>query len=109
MLVVVVGFFLFCFVFLFFCFFVFLFFCFCFCFVLFCFVRFFLFFFLRYFFFKKCFLGVSVNFPFVGIFFCCLLFVCICGYQIYNLAETKFDKILAKHICCLLFLNYNSV
>ena len=105
MLVVVVGFFLFCFVFLFFCFFVFLF-LFLFCFVL---LGFFFFFFLRYFFFKKCFLGVSVNFPFVGIFFCCLLFVCICGYQIYNLAETKFDKILAKHICCLLFLNYNSV
>ena len=64
MLVVVVGFFLFCFVFLFFCFFVFVF-------VLFCFVLlgFFFFFFLRYFFFKKCFLGVSVNFPFVGIFF----------------------------------------
>ena len=65
MLVVVLGFFLFCFVFLFF--FVF---CFCFFFVLFCCVRFFLFFFfLRYFFFKKCFLGGSVNFPFVGIFF----------------------------------------
>ena len=96
MLVVVVGFFLFCFVFLFFVF------------VLFCFVRFFLFFFFFFFFpqvffFKKCFLEGSVNFPFVGV------FNGICGYQIYNLAETKFDKILAKHICCLLFLNYNSV
>ena len=87
--VVVVGFF---------CFF--LFFCFLF---LFCLVRFFLFYFSQVFFFKKCFLGGSVNFPFVGV------FNGICGYQIYNLAETKFDKILAKNICCLLFLNYNSV
>ena len=82
----------FCFVFLFFVF------------VLFCFVRFFLFFFSQVFFFKKCFFGGgSVNFPFVGV------FNGMCGYQIYNLAETKFDKILAKNICCLLFLNYNSV
>ena len=72
-------------------------------FVLFCFVRFFLFFFFSGIFFKKCFLGGSVNFPFVG------GFNGICVYQIYNLAETKFDKILAKNICCLLFLNYNSV
>ena len=89
-MLVVVGFFLFCFV-LFFVF------------VLFCFVRFFLFFFLRYFFLRSVFWVGSVNFHFVGV------FNGICGYQIYNLAETKFDKILAKNICCLLFLNYNSV
>ena len=95
-MLVVVGFFLFCFVFLFF-------FVFCFLF-LFCFVLLgFFFFFFSGIFLKKCFLGGSVNFPFVGV------FNGICGYQIYYLAETKFDKILAKHICCLLFLNYNSV
>ena len=94
MLVVVVGFFLFCFVFLFFCF------LFLFCFVL---LGFFFFFFLRYFFLRSVFWVGSVNFHFVGV------FNGICGYQIYNLAETKFDKILAKNICCLLFLNYNSV